>query len=71
LLARKLPFDGFAPSGKAIERTEEWEDPIDYDEDTREEFCLHADDRPHVGFEGPSTRNPFTRIVGHRLRFSG
>jgi hypothetical protein len=32
-LARKPPFDGFEPNGKAMEGAEEWEDPINYDED--------------------------------------
>ncbi len=54
-----------------MEKTEEWEEPIDYDEDTREKCCLHADDKPRVGFECPSTRNLLTRIVGNRLRCSG
>ena len=30
------------------------ETPIDYDEDTREKCCLHADDNPHIEFERPS-----------------
>jgi hypothetical protein len=34
-----------------MEKTEEWETPIDYDEDTREKCCLHADDNPHIEFE--------------------
>jgi len=56
-----------------MEKSEEWEDPIDYDEDTREECCLHADDRPPVGFECHALphRIDFRIAIGYSCRNGG